>query len=154
MNLKQLKKQLLKDKKFREEYFKVDLMFEVSEMLIEARIKKGITQEELAKKIGTKQPSIARVENGNVMPSLSFLEKIAKALDTYLVPPRFAFLEPRHPLLIDETRTETNSFKMIYEGEELIEGIVTNTYSPLLTDMPINFEFSGKNINKLSMSTH
>jgi transcriptional regulator with XRE-family HTH domain len=31
--------------------------------------------------IGTHQPSIARLENGSSVPSLSFLERIANALD-------------------------------------------------------------------------
>lgn len=45
------------------------------------RIQHGLTQAELAKMIGTHQPSIARLENGSSMPSLSFLERIADALD-------------------------------------------------------------------------
>jgi DNA-binding XRE family transcriptional regulator len=45
------------------------------------RIQRGLTQEELAKMIGTRQPSIARLENGSSVPSLSFLERIANALD-------------------------------------------------------------------------
>jgi transcriptional regulator with XRE-family HTH domain len=31
--------------------------------------------------VGTRQPSIARLENGSSVPSLSFLERIAAALD-------------------------------------------------------------------------
>jgi transcriptional regulator with XRE-family HTH domain len=31
--------------------------------------------------VGTHQPSIARLENGSSIPSLSFLDRIAKALD-------------------------------------------------------------------------
>ena len=45
------------------------------------RIQRGLTQTELAKMIGTRQPSIARLENGSSIPSLSFLERIANALD-------------------------------------------------------------------------
>jgi len=40
-----------------------------------------VTQAELADKVGTRQLSIARLENGSSMPSLSFLERIAAALD-------------------------------------------------------------------------
>lgn len=78
---------------FNKEDYAFDLAAEISEMIIEARIKKGMSQEKLAKSIGTKQSSIARLENGNSLPSLRFLEKIAKALDTKIVPPKFAFLE-------------------------------------------------------------
>ena len=46
------------------------------------RKKRGITQKELAEKLGTKQPSIARIESGQILPSLVFLNKIANYLDT------------------------------------------------------------------------
>ena len=42
---------------------------------------KGFTQKELAKKMGTHQPAIARVENDYYLPSLSFLIRAAKVLD-------------------------------------------------------------------------
>jgi DNA-binding XRE family transcriptional regulator len=45
------------------------------------RIQRGLTQKQLAEKVGTRQPSIARLENGTSVPSLSFLNRIAKALD-------------------------------------------------------------------------
>lgn len=85
MKLQDFKQQLLKDKKIREEFEKFDLAFEISKKLIEARIIKNLTQKELANLIGTKQSSIARAESGSSLPSISFLEKIAKALDTKLV---------------------------------------------------------------------
>jgi len=53
--------------------------------LIEARLKKGLTQEQLAKKIGTKQSAIARVESGNANISFDFLVKLTDALDTKLM---------------------------------------------------------------------
>lgn len=45
------------------------------------RIMRGLTQEELAEKVGTKQSSIARLENGKRPPSLSFLRRVVEALD-------------------------------------------------------------------------
>ena len=45
------------------------------------RIQRGLTQAQLAEMVGTRQPSIARLENGSSIPSLSFLDRIAKALD-------------------------------------------------------------------------
>lgn len=44
------------------------------------RIQRGLTQAQLAEMVGTRQPSIARLENGSSIPSLSFLDRIAKAL--------------------------------------------------------------------------
>ncbi len=45
------------------------------------RTQRGLTQAQLAEMVGTRQPSIARLENGSSVPSLSFLDRIAKALD-------------------------------------------------------------------------
>ncbi len=44
------------------------------------RMLRGLTQAQLAEMVGTRQPSIARLENGTSAPSLSFLTKIAEAL--------------------------------------------------------------------------
>src|SRR5258708_18323981 len=52
--------------------------------LIGERIKRKLTQAELAQKAGLKQPSLARVENGHVNPSLAMLSKLARALNMRL----------------------------------------------------------------------
>lgn len=44
------------------------------------RIKKGISQVELAKRIGMKQPQLAKIENMSSIPSLSTLDRYAKGL--------------------------------------------------------------------------
>ena len=94
MKFKDFKKQLLRqDERLRKEYQSRDLSFEVGDMIIEARIIKGLTQKKLADLMDTKQSSIARSEGGTYLPSLGFLQKMAEALGTYLVAPRFAFLE-------------------------------------------------------------
>lgn len=82
---------------------KDDWEFEVSWLVTEARLHGGLTQAQLARKIGTQQPSIARVESGKVMPSIDFLVKLAKAIGTELVLPKFEFMgEP-------VTKTDTSS---------------------------------------------
>lgn len=45
------------------------------------RIQKGLTQAQLADLVGTRQPSIARLESGERKPSLSFLQRVAEALN-------------------------------------------------------------------------
>lgn len=45
------------------------------------RMLRGLTQAQLAEMVGTKQPSIARLENGTSTASLSFLQKIASAMN-------------------------------------------------------------------------
>lgn len=78
------KKELLEDKKVLKEYKKLEPKYKLISQLIAARNKKRITQAQLAKKIGTKQSAIARLEAGNTNPTLSFLEKISFALNTKL----------------------------------------------------------------------
>lgn len=95
MKLNEYKKKALENPRFKKEYESYDLAFEIGQMVLEARIVKNISQKNLAEKLGTKQPSIARLESGRALPSLSFLEKIAHALDTHLIAPKFAFLEPK-----------------------------------------------------------
>jgi len=92
IDLDTYRKEMLKDPDFQKEYYKYDLKFEISEILLEARAWKGLTQEKLASLVKTKQAGIARAESGNHLPSLSFLDKIAKAIGTYLIV-KFGFME-------------------------------------------------------------
>src|SRR5438128_771059 len=55
---------------------------EVARLIYDARSAAGLTQEELADRIGTKQPVIARLEDADYDGhSLSMLQRIASALD-------------------------------------------------------------------------
>ncbi|MFA6515140.1 MAG: helix-turn-helix transcriptional regulator [Candidatus Paceibacterota bacterium] len=83
-NFKTIKKQALKNKKVMKAYKDLDLEFSIIDQIIDKRIKKGMSQKDLALKIGTKQPSIARFESGDYNPTISFLKKISKALDSKL----------------------------------------------------------------------
>jgi transcriptional regulator with XRE-family HTH domain len=47
----------------------------------ELRVKKGISQTDLAYKIGKNQPSINRLEKGNINPSFLYLTEIAEGLE-------------------------------------------------------------------------
>jgi transcriptional regulator with XRE-family HTH domain len=50
-----------------------------------AREKAGFTQAQLAARIGSTQPALARLEAGGVTPSLETLGRLAKALGLELV---------------------------------------------------------------------
>lgn len=52
------------------------MIFAVSEMLKEARKTAGLTQEQLATKLGTKKSYISRIENGKTDIQLSTLYRI------------------------------------------------------------------------------
>ncbi|MBI3306144.1 helix-turn-helix transcriptional regulator [Candidatus Nomurabacteria bacterium] len=72
---------------------KRDFRFEVANLITEARYHYELTQAQLAKKVGTQQPSIARIESGSTLPSLSFLERLADSIGTYLIAPKFGFMK-------------------------------------------------------------
>lgn len=96
MKLNEAKNKLLNDpvmKRVFEQKDIDDLKINVGLQILELRLLKNVTQAKLAKLIGTEQPSIARAERGAIVPSLTFLHKIATALDTYLISPKFAIVE-------------------------------------------------------------
>lgn len=84
MDWKTHKKQLLKDPEFRKALKETELEFQIAKAIIEVRINRGLSQEALAKKLHTKQSVISRVENAKTTPSLSFLKRLAVALNTSL----------------------------------------------------------------------
>ncbi len=84
MNWKEHKKKLLKDSGFMEEYQALEPEYKLASAMIRLRLAKGLTQEQLAKLLNTKQESIARLESGGSLPSLSTVKKVADALDAEL----------------------------------------------------------------------
>lgn len=54
----------------------------IGQRILEARNKKGYTQEELAEKIGSVPSYISNIERKNKCPSLALLRKMVKELDT------------------------------------------------------------------------
>jgi transcriptional regulator with XRE-family HTH domain len=67
----------MKDSEFREAPEALEPAYQIARL----RILRGLTQQQLAEKVGTKQPSIARLEGGRSTPSLDFLRRVAQALD-------------------------------------------------------------------------
>lgn len=90
MKIRELEKKYVESLKVKDND-KDDIALELGLMVAEARIRLGLTQQELARKIGTKQPSIARVENGSSLVSNSLLIKISKAMGVKFILPRFDF---------------------------------------------------------------
>jgi len=78
------KKQLLKDPKLKKAYDDLGPEFALVEMLIKKRLQQKLTQAQLAKKIGTKQSAISRLEQGSYNPSINFLKKVTEALNAEL----------------------------------------------------------------------
>jgi len=74
-----LKKEMLKNPVVKKAYDDMAEEFEIAAALIEARAKAGLSQDELAKRMGTTQSAIARIESGKHWPSKKTLEGYAKA---------------------------------------------------------------------------
>ena len=77
---KQFKAKLLKDRYIKKAYGELGPEFEFIQMIIKKRIDRGLTQKELAQRIGTKQAAISRLESGDYNPTVSILRKVADAL--------------------------------------------------------------------------
>ena len=54
--------------------------YEFRRALIGARLASGLTQAELAERMGTRQSAVSRLENGTSNPTLDMLVRLAKAL--------------------------------------------------------------------------
>ena len=70
----------MEEEEFRNEYERLKPRYDIISQFIEARAEKNITQEELAKMVGTQKSNISRLESGTYNPSLDFLIKVAKCL--------------------------------------------------------------------------
>lgn len=73
--------QEMKNKTFREAYEKESRKIEIAYQILLLRKKKKMSQAELAKKIGTKQSNIARMETGQQNFSIDTLQKIAQVFN-------------------------------------------------------------------------
>jgi ribosome-binding protein aMBF1 (putative translation factor) len=80
-----LHKKRIKDPKYRNAYEALKEEFHLASAVIDARSRAGLTQQELAKKMGTTQPVVARLESGRTRPSMRTLERLAKATGSRLV---------------------------------------------------------------------
>lgn len=85
MDWRELRRELLKDPDFKREYDALDAEFQLASSLIARRLAKGLSQRQLANRIGTKQPVISRLESGESKPTLSLLKRVAEALDARVV---------------------------------------------------------------------
>ncbi len=81
---KDFKKRILKDKTTRKAYDGLGPEFAIVRMIIQKRTQRGLTQHQLASRIGTKQPVISRLEQGTYNPSIKFLQRVADALGSEL----------------------------------------------------------------------
>lgn len=71
----------MKDEALKAEYEAKELRYKIIDILVGIRIQYKLTQAELAKKLGTTQTVVSRIENGSVNVGIDFLQKLATAFD-------------------------------------------------------------------------
>lgn len=82
---KDMHRKAMRDPEFAEGYAALQPKYALIRAILDARIKEGMTQAQIAERAGTTQSSIARFEAGRGNPTLSFMVKIAHALRKRLV---------------------------------------------------------------------
>ena len=84
----ELKEKALKRKKVKAEYDALEPEFSLLHEILQARQKAGLSQAEIADKMGTKAPAVTRLESslssGKHSPSIATLKKYAQALGCHL----------------------------------------------------------------------
>ena len=86
----------MKEPGFKAGYDALEGEFAIASILIDARTRANLSQQELADRMGTSQSTIARLESGASKPSISTLERIAKATGTKVRISLEPDVRPRH----------------------------------------------------------
>ncbi|MCX6716417.1 MAG: helix-turn-helix transcriptional regulator [Candidatus Taylorbacteria bacterium] len=77
-------KEMLKDPEFRKGYESLKPQYDIIKEVIIKRHNLKMSQKDLAKKMGTRQSAISRLESGDYNPSFKFLKRLAEALESKL----------------------------------------------------------------------
>jgi ribosome-binding protein aMBF1 (putative translation factor) len=89
-DLASLRNKLLSDPEVKAEYDRLGPIYSVVGEMIEARQSAGLTQAEVAQRMGTTQSVVARLESARHMPTFDMVARYAAAigrrLDIHLVP--------------------------------------------------------------------
>ena len=72
--------ELMEDQEFADEYNALEEQYSFARQVIEARIASGMTQAELAKKVGTSQANISKLEHGTLNPRFEMARRVAAGL--------------------------------------------------------------------------
>lgn len=84
VSVRSLHEEWMKNPEYVREWEALEDEFALAETFIAARAKSGLTQEQIAERMGTKQSYVARLESGRTLPSVRTLQKFASATGTKL----------------------------------------------------------------------
>ena len=82
---KDVLKKDLRDPEFRAEWERTALAREIASEVIAYRVEQDISQTALAERLGMKQPAVARLEAGDVTPTIETLQRLVRVLDREIV---------------------------------------------------------------------
>jgi ribosome-binding protein aMBF1 (putative translation factor) len=75
----------MNEPKYRKAYEALEDEFFLASLVMDVRNRAGLTQEELARKMGTTQLVVARLESGRWHPSMRTLQRLAQATGSRLL---------------------------------------------------------------------
>jgi transcriptional regulator with XRE-family HTH domain len=105
----------LRDPEFRAEWERTALARAIASEVIAYRVEQGLSQTALAERLGMKQPAVARLEAGDVTPTIETLQRLVRVLDREIVidvvPPQ------REPKLVTK-RAQTSRAVEKIEAED------------------------------------
>jgi transcriptional regulator with XRE-family HTH domain len=84
MKFDEFRNELRKDPEYIEAEKHLELILNLADEVLKLRIEKGWSQSELARRVGTKQSNISRIESGLGKPTIDFLQRLADAFETKL----------------------------------------------------------------------
>lgn len=81
MNFDTYKNKLKDNLEYQEVLKELEVNFSLANVILHTRLKKGLSQSELARKVGTRQANISRIEAGLGNPTLKVIKKVLQVLD-------------------------------------------------------------------------
>lgn len=83
-DLEKFRNEQLQDPEFREYYLENKALSDVAKAIVSCRLQANLTQKEFAARTGFSQGDISHYENGDVVPTLKNLNRIAMAMGLML----------------------------------------------------------------------
>jgi len=84
MKLEEYRRQLMQDPEVAAAQARLRPKLDLARQVLDLRLKRGWTQQELAERAGTKQANISRLENARLNPSVDMLQRVANAFGVEL----------------------------------------------------------------------
>lgn len=84
MSFEDLRNLCKKNDDFQKVFQDLELEYEIALGLVQVRVNAGLTQEEIATRMGTTSSVIARLESGRKLPTIKTLSQYAKAIGKHL----------------------------------------------------------------------